>query len=51
MFVFGPTSDFHVYAVGYEVYHHPPFALIGLHSIGCKGKLINFNQFNLRVYI
>jgi hypothetical protein len=33
------------------VYHHPPFLLIGLHSIGFKCKLINFNQYNLRFYI
>jgi hypothetical protein len=35
--------------VGYEVYHHPPFSLIGLHSIACKCKLINFNHHNFRV--
>jgi hypothetical protein len=30
----------------------PPLCLlIGLHSTGCKCKLINFNQCNLRVYI
>jgi hypothetical protein len=46
-----------MYAVCYEVYHHPPFLRIGLHSIGCKCKLINFmydvinfNQYNLRGY-
>jgi hypothetical protein len=33
------------------VYHHDPqFLLIRLHSIGSKCKLINFNQYNLRVY-
>jgi hypothetical protein len=36
------------YAVGYEMYHHPQFLLIGLHSIGSKGKLINFDTYNLR---
>jgi hypothetical protein len=36
-----------MYAVGYEVYHHPPYLLTGLHSIGCKCKLINFNQYDL----
>jgi hypothetical protein len=40
-----------MYAVGYEVYHHPPYLLIGLHGTGCKCKLINLNQYNLRVYI
>jgi hypothetical protein len=38
-----------MYAVGNKVYHHPPFLLIGLYSIVCKCKLINFNQYNLRV--
>jgi hypothetical protein len=36
-----------MYAVGCEVYYHPPFLLIGLHSIEYKCKLINFNQYNL----
>jgi hypothetical protein len=27
-----------------------PFLLTGLHSIGCKCKLINFNQYDLRLY-
>jgi hypothetical protein len=39
-----------MYAGGYEVYHHPPFLLIGLHSIGCKCKVISFNQRNEGVY-
>jgi hypothetical protein len=38
-------------AIGYEVYHHPPCVQIGLHNIGCKCKLINFNLCNLRIYI
>jgi hypothetical protein len=36
--------------IGYEVYHHPQFLLTGLHSIGCKCKLINLNHCDLRVY-
>jgi hypothetical protein len=31
-----------MYAVGYEVNHHPPFLLIDFHIIGCKCKLIKF---------
>jgi hypothetical protein len=38
------------YTVGYELCHHPPFLLIGLHRIGCKCKLINCNQYNLQTY-
>jgi hypothetical protein len=40
-----------MYAVGYKVYHHPPVLLMGIHSTGCKCKLINYNEYNLRVYI
>jgi hypothetical protein len=40
-----------MYEAGYEVYHHPPLLLIGNHSIGSKRKLINLNQYNLRVYV
>jgi hypothetical protein len=40
-----------MYAVEYEVSHHPSFSLIEVHSIGCKHKLINFNRYNLRIYI
>jgi hypothetical protein len=40
-----------MYVVGYKVYHHSLFLLIHLHSIGCKHKLFNFNQYNLRIYI
>jgi hypothetical protein len=29
-YLFAPICAFHKYAVGYEVYHHPPFLLIGL---------------------
>jgi hypothetical protein len=29
-----------MYVVGYEVYHHPPFLLIALHSTGCNCKFI-----------
>jgi hypothetical protein len=50
-YLFVPICALHMYAVGHEVYHNPPFLLIGLHSIGCKCKLINFSQYNLRVYI
>jgi hypothetical protein len=39
-----------MYAVGYEVYHHPQFSLTGLHNTVCKCNLINFNQYNLRAY-
>jgi hypothetical protein len=38
-------------AGGYEVYHHPQFLLISLHSIGCKCKLINFNKYNKDLHI
>jgi hypothetical protein len=34
-------NSFHVYAAGYEEYHHPQFLLISLQSTGCKRKLIN----------
>jgi hypothetical protein len=50
-YLFAPICTFHRYAVGYEVYYNPPLFLIDLHSIGSKCKLINFNQYNLRVYI
>jgi hypothetical protein len=30
-----------MYAIGCEVYHHPPFLLIAVHSIGSKYTLIN----------
>jgi hypothetical protein len=50
-YLFAFISTFHMYAVGYEVYHYPSFLLVGLHSIGCKCKLINFNQYDLRIYI
>jgi hypothetical protein len=40
-----------MYAVGYEVYHHPLFLLIGLHSVGCKRTLINFNPYNFNIHI
>jgi hypothetical protein len=42
---------FHTYAVGYEVYQQPPFLLIDIHSTGSKSTLINFNQYNLWIYI
>jgi hypothetical protein len=50
-YLFVPICAFHTYAVGYEVSHHPPFLLIDLHRIGCKRKLINFNEYNLIIYI
>jgi hypothetical protein len=40
-----------MYAIGYEVYHHSLFLLVGPHSIGDKRKLINFIQYNLKVYL
>jgi hypothetical protein len=40
-----------MYAVGYEVYNHPFFTLIGLHGIGYKRKLINFNSYSISIYI
>jgi hypothetical protein len=46
-----PICAFHMYAVGYEVCHYPPFLLTGLHGIGYKCMLMCFNQCNLRVYI
>jgi hypothetical protein len=49
--LFAPISAFHVYAVRYEVYHHPPFELIGLHRIWCKCQFINFNQYNTNLHI
>jgi hypothetical protein len=42
-YLFAPICVFHVYVVGYEVYHHPPFLQIDLRSTGCKCKLTNFN--------
>jgi hypothetical protein len=51
IYLFASICTFHIYKVGYEVYHHPPFLLIGLHNIGRMCKLINFNQYKLRVYI
>jgi hypothetical protein len=50
-YLFAPICAFHMYAVGYEVYHHPPCLQIGLHSTGHKCKEINFNQHNLMVCI
>jgi hypothetical protein len=50
-YLFAPICAFHMYAVGYEVNHHPPFSVRRLHITGCKCKLINFNQYNLRVCI
>jgi hypothetical protein len=50
-YLFAPICAFHVIAVGYEVYHHPPFLLTGPQSIGYKCELFHFNQYNLRVYI
>jgi hypothetical protein len=50
-YLFVPICACHMYAVGYEVYQHPPSLLIGLHSVACKCQLINFNQYDLRVYI
>jgi hypothetical protein len=40
----------YMYTVGYEVYHHPPFLLLSLHNIVCKRKLVDFNQYNVRIY-
>jgi predicted Abi (CAAX) family protease len=37
-YLFAPICAFHLYAVGYKVYHHPQFLLTGLYSIGCKRK-------------
>jgi hypothetical protein len=37
-----------MYVVGYKVYHHSP--LLVLHNIVCKRKLVNFNEYNLRIY-
>jgi hypothetical protein len=39
--LFAPICAFHVFAVGYEVYHHPPFLLTGLQSIGYKCELFH----------
>jgi hypothetical protein len=36
-----------MHAICYEMYHRPPFLLIGLLSIGRKCKLIDFNHCNL----
>jgi hypothetical protein len=38
--LFVQIYTFHMHAVRYEVYHHPPFLLRGLHSIRCKCKCI-----------
>jgi hypothetical protein len=46
-----PDVGLHVFAAGYKVYHHLPLLLVGLHGIGRKCKLINVNQYNLRIYI
>jgi hypothetical protein len=35
-----------MYAVGYEVYHHPPFLLTGHQTNACHCTLINFNLQN-----
>jgi hypothetical protein len=40
-----------MYAANYTVYHHPPVLPPELNSVECKCKLINFNQYNLRVRI
>lgn len=50
-YLFHPICAFHVQAEGYEVYHHPPFLLLCLHTTGCKCKMMNFNQFNFRIHI
>jgi hypothetical protein len=34
-YLFAPICAFQMHAVEYKVYHHPPFLLIGLDSIGC----------------
>jgi hypothetical protein len=39
-YLFALICAFHMYAVGYEVYHHPKFLLIGLQSIGCRYKFM-----------
>jgi hypothetical protein len=49
-YLFAPICAFHMYTVGCEVYYHPSLLLIGLHTIVCKCTLINFNQYNLKVY-
>jgi hypothetical protein len=49
-YLFAPICAFHMYTVGCEVYYHPSLLLIGLHTIVSKCKLINFNQYNLKVY-
>jgi hypothetical protein len=36
--LFALICAFYVYAVGYEVYHHPHFLLIALISIGYRCK-------------
>jgi hypothetical protein len=36
---------FHMYAIGYEVNHHPTFLLTGLHSIACKCKMKDLSIF------
>jgi hypothetical protein len=50
-YLFAPICAFHMYAVGYEVFHHPPFILIVLHSTGFKRRWINFNQCMLSIYV
>jgi hypothetical protein len=44
--MFVPICAFNMYAVGYEVYHHPPFLLIGLHNTGykCNFKKVLFSR-------
>jgi hypothetical protein len=36
--IFALILAFHIYSVGYEVYHHSRFLLTGLHSTGSKCK-------------
>jgi hypothetical protein len=50
-YLFPLICGFRMYMEGYEGYRHFPFVLIALRIIGCKCKLTNFNQYNLRVYI
>jgi hypothetical protein len=38
--IFVPICAFHIYAVVYKVFCHPPFLLIGLHSNGCMCKFL-----------
>jgi hypothetical protein len=50
-YLFTPICAFHMYAVRYDVFSHSPFLLIGLQCIGCKLKLLNFSQYDMRVNI